>query len=480
MIIQTVLPEMLEFFGKKPVVVEPVVEPISSDAGLLPIREFDERLRFTSGFAAQLSDARVGGTHTLLQMVRQRVFGILAGYEDQNDHDALRSDAIFKLLAGRSPGDHDLASQPTLSRFENAVTPADLLRLEDWSLEQFVQSFDQPPAHLTLDIDLFDDPTHGQQQLTFYHGWYDQYQYLARAITCAENDLVLFPVLLHGTARPLLGAVPDLARVVARLRQAWPDVRIVVRADSGFAGPEFYAACEELQIEYTVGLGMNAVLKRRSEALLAEAVAAYEQSGQSQRLFTAFEYQAESWDEPRWVTVKCEANARGTNRRAVVSNRAGARVLPQATYDEYADRGESENRNKELKCQLSADRLSDHRYMANCFRLHMHTLACNLLVLLRRLVADPPAPPAVEPDLPLEARSPRDKRRHFNQRRKADPLGEGHACTWRTMLIKVAARVVVSARRVRVLLSGSWPFWTFYQKVCQAVLAFPPRILSSG
>jgi hypothetical protein len=197
-------------------------------------------------------------------------------------------------------------------------------------------------------------------------------------------------------------------------------------------------------------------------------------------LFTAFEYQAQTWPGPRWVVVKCEANARGTNRRAVVSNRPGARVLPQATYDEYADRGESENRNKELKCELSADRLSDHRYLANCFRLHMHTLACNLLVRLRRLVADPPAPPPVEPDLPLEARSPRDKRKHFNQRRKADPLGEGHACTWRTMLIKVAARIVVSARRVRVLLSGSWPFWSFYQKVSEAVLAFTPPPLSSG
>jgi len=354
------------------------------------------------------------------------------------------------------------------------------MRLEDWFLEQFVSSFEQPPAHLTLDIDLFDDPTHGQQQLTFYHGWYDQYQYLARVITCAENDLVIFPVLLHGTARPLLGAVPDLQRVVARLRQAWPDVRIVVRADAGFAGPEFYQACEDLQIEYTVGLGMNAVLKRRSEALLADAVQAYEQTGKSQRLFTAFEYQAESWPEPRWVVVKCEATARGTNRRAVVSNRAGARVLPQATYDEYADRGESENRNKELKCELLADRLSDHRYLANCFRLHMHTLACNLLVRLRTLVADPPPPPRVEPDLPLEARSPHDKRQHFNQRRKADPLGEGHACTWRTMLIKVAARIVVTARRVRVLLSGCWPFWNFYQKVSQAVRAFIPPSFSSG
>jgi hypothetical protein len=479
MIIQSVLPVVLEFLGHKPIEVGPVLDPISSDAGLLPIREFDERLGLTAGFAAQLSDARVGGSHLLLEMVRQRVFGILAGYEDQNDHDALRSDAVFKLVAGRSPDDRDLASQPTLSRFENAVTAGDLLRLEDWFLEQFIQSFDEPPVQITLDIDLFDDPAHGQQQLTFYHGWYDQYQYWARVITCAENDLVVFPVLLHGTARPTLGVVPDLQRVVTRLRQAWPEVRILLRADSGFASPAVYEACEQLVVEYTIGLGMNAVLKRNSDVLLQEAVRRYEQMHESQRLFTGFEYQAESWSEPRWVVVKCEANARGTNRRAVVSNRAGARVLTGGTYDEYADRGESENRNKELKCGLFAGRLSDHRYLANCFRLHMHTLACNLLVRLRRLVADPPEPPRVEPDLPLEARSPDDKRQHFNQRRKADPLGEGHACTWRTMLIKVAARIVVSARRVRILISGSWPFWAFYQKVSQAVLAFSTP-LNSG
>lgn len=152
MIIQTVLPMVLDFLGKKPVEVEPVSEAMSSDAGLLPIREFDDRLGLTEGFAAQLADARAGGIHTLLEMVRQRVYGILAGYEDQNDHDSLRQDAVFKLVAGRSPDAHDLASQPTLSRFENAVTAADLLRLEGWFLEQFVRSFDEPPTQLTLDI----------------------------------------------------------------------------------------------------------------------------------------------------------------------------------------------------------------------------------------------------------------------------------------------------------------------------------------
>lgn len=465
---------VFDFLGSLPVRVEFVEEQLSSDAGLLPLRQLDERLGWTQGFADQLRDGRQGHTHAVAEMVRQRVFGILAGYEDQNDHDTLRSDGIFKLVAGRQPDGLDLASQPTLSRLENSVTAGDLLRLEEWYLQKFIRSFAEPPTELTLDIDVFDDPTHGQQQLTFFHGFYEQYQYLVRVITCAENDLVVFPVLLHGTAHASLGAAADLERVITRLRQEWPDVRIHVRADSGFAVPAFYLACERMRTDYTVGLAMNAVLQRESEELLAAAVAAWEQTGQPQRLFTTFDYQAGSWPEPRSVVVKCEAHAPGTNRRAVVTNRPGARIVPQGIYEDYADRGESENRNKELKCELAAGRLSDHRYMANAFRLMMHTLAANLLVRLRQIVAEPPAPPQVEPDLPLEARSLDQKRRHWSQRRKDDPLGEGHACTWRTLVIKVAARIVVTARRIRVLLPTAWPNWRYYLAASHAVAAFSP------
>jgi Transposase DDE domain group 1 len=461
-----------DFSGLPPVVVEPVDEPMSCDAGLLPLRQLDEHLGLTAGFADQLAETRNVAwlRHSLLEMVRCRAFGILAGYEDQNDHDALRSDSIFKLIAGRLPSDDDLASQPTLSRFENAIGAASLLKLEGWFIERFVSSWSQLLRSLTLDIDLFDDPTHGHQQLTFFHGYYDQYQYLARVITCAENDQVVLPALLHGTAHPTLGAADDLTRVVAALRRRNPDVRVHVRADSGYASPAFYAACERLEIDYTIGLGMNRVLQARSDELLAQAVAQYEQTGQPQRLFTAFWYQAQSWNAPRWVVVKCEAHAQGTNRRAIVTNRPGARVLPAAAYDEYAARGESENRNKELKCGLSADRLSDHRYLANCFRLYLHMLAHNLLVHARRLLPEPTLPQPAD-ELPIEALADRRRRKHFNRRRRADPLGEGHPGTWRTMLIKAAARVVVRARRVRILLSASWPFVDFYRQVSEAVLA---------
>lgn len=481
MILQSAWQKSFTFLGSKPIVVEPIEEHLTSDAGLLPIRQFDEQIGLTAEFAAALRDPRFGPfvDHSFAEMARMRIYGILAGYADQNDHDQLRYDPVFKLLAGRQPSDDELASQPTLSRFENAINIASLWRLRDVFMDQFLTSFAAAPRRLTFDIDTFDDPTHGDQQLTFFHGYYEQYQYQPRLITCAQNDLVVMACLLHGTAHAALGADDDLEYLVGRLRAKWPDVVIELRGDSGMAVPAMYDVCERLEVQYTFGLRLNPVLKRQSDALLAEAVEQYERTGQPQRLFTAFWYQAGSWALPRWVVVKAEAHAAGTNRRAVVTNRPGARVLPQAAYDEYANRGESENRNKEIKCGLEADRLSDHRYLANLFRLYLHSAALNLLVLLRNHVADPPPEnPAAE--LPREALAGYARRRFFNQRRASDPLGEGHACTWRMRLIKVAARVIETTRRIVVRLSGNWPHLEHYRRVSQQILDLSPPAPESG
>jgi len=473
------------FLGDKSIVVQPVEADLSSDAGLLPIRQLDEALGLTKGFSRALIDHRDGPAlaHTYLEMTRSRVYGILAGYEDQNDHDTLRSDPIFKLVAGRSPDDDELASQPTLSRFENAIGPQSLFCLQDIFIDQFIASFTEPPTQLTFDIDVIDDPTHGQQQLTLYHGYYAQHQYLERVITCAENDQIVMAQLLFGTAPPSLGADDDLAYLVERLRHVWPAVRISIRADSGFATPTFYRACETLGLDYSIGIGMNAVLKRGSESLLNQSVKQWETTGQPQRLFAGFWYAAETWGAQRWVVLKAESHAAGTNRRAVVTNRLGAPLMPQATYDEYAMRGESENRNKELKCGLRGDRLSDHRFMANYFRLYLHCMATNLLSRVRRVVANPPPPqPSIAsgealvkgeapPDkLPASQLAGEERRRYFNLRREQDPLGEGHAQTWRMRLIKVAAQIMVSTRRVLVQLPTCWPHLEHYRQISEAVL----------
>jgi hypothetical protein len=230
-----------------------------------------------------------------------------------------------------------------------------------------------------------------------------------------------------------------------------------------------YEVCERLDIQYTIGIGMNAWLKRQSDSLLKEAVAQFEVTGEPQRLFCGFWYRAASWPAQRWVVIKCEANAQGTNRRAVVTNRPGAFVLPDAAYDAYADRGESENRNKELKCGLQADRLSDHRYFANLFRLYLHAAAYNLLVHTRHNVVNPLPEPVR--GVPSEALSGRRRRQWHNRRREHDPLGEGQPCTWRTRLIKVAACVRETTRRVIVQLSSSWPYLNHYRQVGHQVLS---------
>jgi hypothetical protein len=170
-------------------------------------------------------------------MVRSRVFGILAGYEDQNDHDTLRTDPVFKLIANRSPTDTDLASQPTLSRFENQIDIPSLFRLRDVLIDQFIASFAQPPITLTFDLDAVDDPTHGSQQLTLFHAFYEHDQYLPLVITCAENDALAVLSLRHGTATASLGADDDLEYLVTRIRAVWPNVRIRVRGDGGFGKP---------------------------------------------------------------------------------------------------------------------------------------------------------------------------------------------------------------------------------------------------
>jgi hypothetical protein len=260
---------------------------------------------------------------------------------------------------------------------------------------------------------------------------------------------------------------------VTRLRAVWPGVRIRVRGDCGFGNPTMYEVSERLDVIYTYGIATNAVLQRESDELLEEAVRRWEETHEPQRLFMGFWYRAGSWSEPRWVIVKAEANAQGTNRRFVVTNRAGARLHPEATYDEYVMRGESENRNKELKCDLNIDRLSDHRFMANLFRMYLHAAAMNLLVRLRREIADPPPAPADAGNVPVAALDGETRKQYQNARRRRDPLGEGQPATWRQLLIKVAGEVIVSCRRIVVRLSGSWPNLPFFEKVRQHVCRRP-------
>lgn len=482
-----------DFFGSRPVLVEPRAIAVSSDAGILPLRQFDDQLGYTRRFIDCLNEPRDAERleQPLHVLVRQRFFGLLAGYEDCNDHDTLRGDPVFKLVCGRTPEQRELASQPTLSRFENGVDIASLWRLHAFFIDDFIRSFERPPRALTLDLDAWDDPCHGQQQLALFHGFYDQYQYLPLTFSCAETKQILWTALRPGNVHAALGADDDLEYVVTRLRAAWPDVQLHVRGDAGCGVPWMYAVCERLGLEYTFGLSANAALKKISDPLLEQAVRQFEQTGQPQRRFTQLLYRAGTWKNHRRVIVKAECQAAGTNRRFIVTNRPGAATWPQAAYDEYAERGESENRNKELKEGIIADRLSCHRFVANYFRLQLHAAALNLVARLRRVVADPPTltgiddptaaahwperVPVRDPDLPIAALQGRERRRYHNYRRCKDPLGQGHLATWRTRLIKVAGQVVASARRLLITLPAAWPHLAWFAHVCERIRSFRPR-----
>jgi len=445
---------LFDFVPRREVIVQRHDGQLTSDAGLLPVRQFDEQWGYTRRLAACVEgdDARLDPEHPVPEMVCQRLYGILADYEDCNDHDDLRDDPVFKLVSGRLPGDGPLASQPTLCRFENAVTIPALYRLTDFLVETGVERLrarhgGAVPARVTLDLDATDDPAHGHQQGVLFHGYYAQHQYLPLVVSEPTTRHVFSAWLRHGTAHAALGAEDDLARVVAALRRERPGVRVHVRGDSAFGIPRMYAACEDDAVSYTFGLATNARLRRLAQPLVDRAAAEYARTGEKQRLFASFLYKADGWDCERTVVAKAECHAGGTNLRFVVTDEPAffpdepAAEGAQRVYDEYVQRGESEHRMDELKNGLAAGRLSCHRFVANFWRLILHASAYNLLNALRD-----------HPDVPRE-------------------LQVAQPQTWRSRVIKAAAEVVQTTRRVVIRLAAQWPHWDLYQAVARSVAA---------
>ncbi|MGH3434107.1 MAG: IS1380 family transposase [Thermocrispum sp.] len=359
---------------------------VTSDGGLPWLAEADAVLGICDAFAGAVRDwRRRRGHHALVDLVRQRVFQIACGYADQNDADALRVDPLLKLVCGRRPeSGPDLASQPTFSRLENAVTRTTCYRLAVALGELYLRERERDgiPARIVLDLDGTDDPTHGQQEGSAYHGYFAQHMYFPLLIFDGETDHLITAVLRPGAVHASRGVVPVLKRVVRALRQRWPDVRIALRADSGFAVPALYEFCEAEDITYAIGLIPNPRLVALAAPLLANAQRQQRETGAEKvRLLGEVTYQAGSWPQPRRVIVKAEALPKGPNTRFVVTTRAEA---PAAVYAWYAARGEAENWIKDLKRACFADRLSDHRFWANQFRLLLHAAAYWLLDTLRR------------------------------------------------------------------------------------------------
>jgi hypothetical protein len=359
---------------------------LTSDGGLPWLERAEMALGLCAAFAAVIPEWRRGPVrHPRETLVRQRVFQIACGYEDQDDADTLRTDPLLKLVCGQLPETGaDLASQPTLSRLENAVDRKSCYRLALALGEGYLRERERDgvPTHIVLDLDGTDDPTHGQQEGSAYHGYYRQHMLHPLLVFDGETHQLITAVLRPGTTHGSAGVKAVLKRVVRAIRARWPGVMIEVRLDSGGAVPAIYEWCEAEGIRYAIGLVTNPRLTALAAPLAAAAQRQRAETGvEKVRLLGETAYQAESWDHPRRVVIKAEALPKGLNTRFVVTTRTD---LPETLYDWYVARGDGENAIKDLKVACFADRLSDHRFWANQFRLLLHAVAYWLLDSVRR------------------------------------------------------------------------------------------------
>jgi hypothetical protein len=440
----TVCHEQLSFGSlfSKEVVADFTGGSLTSDAGGLVLREIDQRYRLTEKATSCLRDDRDPRrvTHDLKTILRQRLFSIALGYEDNNDAATLAQDPALKLMTGKLPEAGDLASQPTLSRFENRVSAKDLRRLSDWLLDLYLKTHPGPRKVIVLDMDATDDPTHGKQQLSFFHGYYEEHMYHPLFVFDGRSGFPLAAVLRPGNTHASRGALAVLKRLIKKLKKAYPGALILLRADAGFAVPALYRYLERQEIRYVIGFITNNRVLEKAAPLLKKAQAAYQATGEKQRLFTAFSYQAESWTRPRRIIAKVEYTHLGVNQRFVVTN---LNRNPQFVYDEiYVLRGEVENRIKELKLDLKADRLSCCRFLANQFRLLLHTAAYCLFWLLRR---------------------------HL----QGTVLETAQVNTLRLKLLKIGARIRETSRRIWVHLASGYPYRDLLALVLQNLRASP-------
>ena len=417
---------------------------LSSDAGGLVLREIDQRYRLTEKVASCLRDGRDSNKvkHELLTLVRQRLFAIALGYEDNNDAAWLCKDPALKIMAGRAPESaKNLASQPTLSRFENRANAKDLRRLSDWLVDLYLKTHPGPRKVIVLDMDATDDPTHGKQQLSFFHGYYEEHMYHPLLVFDGRDGFPLAAVLRPGNAHASKGALAVLKRLVKKLKQAYPGVLILFRADAGFAVPSLYDYLEgQPETRYVIGFITNNRVLEKAAPLLEKAQRQYQETGEKQRLFTSFSYQAESWTRPRRIIAKVEYTHLGSNQRFVVTNLSRN---SQFVYDDiYVLRGDVENRIKELKLELKADRLSCHRFLANQFRLLLHTVAYCLFWLMRH---------------------------HL----RGTELATAQVNTLRLKLLKIGARIRETSRRIWVHLASGYPYRDLLAGLLQNLRASP-------
>jgi hypothetical protein len=421
---------------------------ISSDGGAFLLRQTDQRLNLLARLAGCFLDGRNPDLveHSVLEMVSQRVYGLAMGYEDLNDHEQLRNDPVFGILAGREDLNTPLAGKSTLNRMELGAGANDRYKkitfwkeaLDELLVKVFLESHPTAPEQIVLDVDTTDLPLHGHQEGRFFHGYYDEYCYLPLYIFCGEQ--VLCARLRESKHDAAFGCLAEIQRVVAQIRAAWPEVKIILRGDSGFCRNELMSWCENHAVDFVFGLARNQRLRKIIGAEMHEATQQWNQTGQPARVFAEFDYQTRrtkqsGWDRKRRVVAKAEHIDGKENPRFVVTSLSSADWAAQALYEKlYCARGDMENRIKE-QFSLFADRVSTETMRANQMRLYLSTMAYVLVSGLRRLGL------------------------------QATELAQAQVSTIRTKLLKIGAQIRVTVRKVWVSMASSYPWQDLYQQV---------------
>ena len=437
-----------EACGKREIVARFDGGTISSDGGALLLRQTDKRLNLLPRLAKCFLDGRNQKQveHSVLAMLAQRIYGLALGYEDLNDHEQLRKDPVFGILAGREELEQPLAGKSTLNRLELGSGTADRYKkitfwkdaLDELLVKVFLESQQQAPEQIILDVDTTDLPLHGQQEGRFFHGYYDCYCYLPLYVFCGEQ--VLCARLREANHDAAFGSRQEIEKIVAQIRAAWPSVKIILRGDSGFCRNELMSWCESQGVDFVFGMARNQKLRKIIGAQMHAATQQWNQTGKPARVFTDFEYQTKKtkkggWERPRRVAAKAEHIDGKENPRFVVTSLASEPWPAKVLYEElYCARGDMENRIKE-QFSLFADRVSAETMRANQLRLYLSTMAYILVSGLRRLGL------------------------------KATALAEAQVSTIRTKLLKIGAQIRVTVRKVWVSMASSYPWQELYRQV---------------
>jgi hypothetical protein len=422
---------------------------ISSDGGALLLREVDLKIRLLDRLTGCFSDGRSGFRiqHQMSEMLAQRIYGLALGYEDLNDHQQLRNDPLLAVLSGKRKLEEPLAGKSTLNRLELSgrskryhkigYCPEAIDRL---LVDLYIESHAAQPEEIVLDLDATDIPLYGHQPERFFHGYYDGYCYLPLYIFA--GDQVLCARLRPSNQDAAAGALQEVSRIVKQLRQRWPEVKIVLRADSGFCREELMSWCEQddNRVDYLFGLARNKRLQKIIGAEMQQARLLHQSSNQSSRIFTEFSYTTrKSWSRSRRVVAKAEYLDKGENPRFVVTSLSTERWAAQLLYEQlYCARGEMENRIKEQLC-LFADRLSTNEMKGNQLRLYFSALAYTLMEALRRLGL------------------------------QATQWAQARVDTIRLKLFKIGALVRISVRRIVLEMSSAYPWKDLYSQIFHAL-----------